>query len=112
MKETNPEKLKTWRQISYQRAKTTIKAKIRRKKQRLVRMFGGCCSKCGYSKNLAALDFHHPDDKTKASNVGLLLPGSFNKAFFEAKKCVLLCSNCHREETYPDLLNTEHLEIT
>ncbi len=66
-------------------------------KQQCVDYLGGKCSKCGYDKCLAALDFHHLDitqkDKTYVNN-----RMSFDKLKPELDKCVLLCANCHREE--------------
>jgi len=66
-------------------------------KQQCVDYLGGKCSKCGYNKCIAALDFHHLDvtqkDKTYVNN-----RMSFEKLKPELDKCVLLCANCHREE--------------
>ena len=59
---------------------------------------GGKCTRCGYSACLAALDFHHLDCDTKLYNIGQSIdrvPISLIRE--EVKKCVLLCSNCHRE---------------
>jgi transposase len=70
----------------------------RRVKQILVAEAGGACSICGYSRCAAALHFHHldPAQKTLAiSLAGVTLSIDFMRA--EAKKCVLLCSNCHAE---------------
>ena len=70
----------------------------RERKRRLVEALGGKCSKCGYSKSLAAFDFHHPNDDKEASVSELLArKGNFERALSEAKKCMLLCANCHRE---------------
>lgn len=67
-------------------------------KQKLVNMLGGRCEICGYSRSSWALEFHHYDRTTKKHNV---ISDGFTRAFSkiveEAKKCVLLCSNCHRE---------------
>jgi ribosomal protein L30E/predicted transcriptional regulator len=62
-----------------------------------------CCFKCGYSKNNSALDFHHIDPNTKKfelssfSNYTVNLP---KRVTDELDKCIVLCSNCHREEHY------------
>lgn len=54
------------------------------------------CTKCGFN-HPAALDFHHVDPKEKESNVHRLLSnGQYKKLEKELKKCVVLCSNCHR----------------
>jgi hypothetical protein len=57
---------------------------------------GGKCIKCGYNKCIKALEFHHLDPLKKdftISNDGFKL----KEAVIESKKCILICSNCHRE---------------
>ena len=56
------------------------------------------CSACGYSKCFAALDFHHrlPSEKTELIT-RILYEKVTDKRLEEIKKCVVLCSNCHRE---------------
>ena len=57
---------------------------------------GGACIKCGYNKCIKALEFHHIDPAQKdftISNDHFKL----KDAVEESKKCVLLCSNCHKE---------------
>lgn len=58
---------------------------------------GGKCQICGYGNCLEALDFHHihPEEKTFNFNKGQTKSWDVN--IEELKKCVLLCSNCHRE---------------
>ena len=36
-----------------------------KRKRELVLLKGGCCSKCGYDKNLSALEFHHKNPSEK-----------------------------------------------
>jgi DNA-binding CsgD family transcriptional regulator len=70
----------------------------RRLKQRLVQEAGGACAICGYNKCVAALHFHHLNPSTKRfalSRQGVTR--SFAEAQEEARKCLLLCSNCHAE---------------
>ena len=69
------------------------------KKQRLVSRFGGGCVLCGYSKCLAALEFHHKDPSQKKFRLSgnSVMRSKFEILVEEAKKCVLLCANCHRE---------------
>lgn len=63
----------------------------------------GCCI-CGYNSCDKALEFHHviPENKLfnlKQSRLGF----STEKILEEFYKCMLLCSNCHRElETEED----------
>lgn len=89
--------------------KVTAYTKARRLKDRLAikKEYGGCCSKCGYSKCLAALQFHHIDPKNKKFGITAALRGSRNKfsrdeIMEEVKKCILLCANCHFELHYPE----------
>jgi transposase len=74
-------------------------ARRRRKvKQILVEDAGGRCAICGYDECVGALHFHHlnPHDKSfTLSNTGVTR--SLERARDEARKCVLLCSNCHAE---------------
>lgn len=67
----------------------------RKKKQLLVEYLGGKCVRCGYNKNIAALDFHHINGKDFAISEK---DYSFEKMKKEVSKCELLCANCHREE--------------
>jgi DNA-binding CsgD family transcriptional regulator len=70
----------------------------RRVKRRLVDEAGGACLICGYDRCVAALEFHHLDPGTKSfalSREGVTR--AFSEAQAEARKCVLLCSNCHAE---------------
>ena len=72
------------------------RAKARQKKERLVKAMGGCCQNCGYDRCLQAFDFHHMNDDKEVA-VSQLMKRSFEVAMEEAKKCILLCANCHRE---------------
>lgn len=58
---------------------------------------GGKCSCCGYNKCLGALEFHHVDPLTKDPNFNLNKNRSIERQKTEIDKCILLCSNCHRE---------------
>jgi 5-methylcytosine-specific restriction endonuclease McrA len=70
----------------------------RRKKGKLVDMFGGKCVVCGYKKYSGALDFHHLNPKTKSFALSVKgLSYSWDSLVEEAKKCVLVCKNCHTE---------------
>ncbi len=68
----------------------------RRTKIKLIEHRGGKCSKCGYDKCIDALDFHHLDPKIKEFQLGGSTK-SFEKLKAESDKCILVCSNCHRE---------------
>lgn len=82
--------------------------KIRRfrTKTAAIALLGGKCSDCGYKGNPAAFEFHHERGKD------FTLGGAANRRWElvkrELKKCILLCSNCHRirhsDYTNPALL--------
>lgn len=75
------------------------------KKLDLIELFGGKCEKCGYDKNISAFDFHHinPDEKSFEIKVEMLKYKSDDLILEEALKCMLLCSNCHRELHNPHM---------
>lgn len=74
-------------------------AERRRKVKRiLVEEAGGACAQCGYDRCVAALQFHHLDRAKK--RFGLSRGGTplaLDTLRDEARKCVLLCANCHAE---------------
>jgi predicted HNH restriction endonuclease len=84
----------------YERHKEEIYRKKMEKKKKLkkeiIKMFGGKCSKCGYDKCMGALEFHHEGDKEESVS-RLIKNNSREKILKEAKKCIILCANCHRE---------------
>ena len=68
----------------------------KRKKVELVEYKGGKCEKCGYSKCVNALEFHHLDPNEKDFGISGKT-WSLERLKKEVDKCILLCSNCHRE---------------
>lgn len=67
-------------------------------KQMAVEYKGGKCERCEYSKSLNALDFHHKDRTQKDFGISKAgITRSWNKVKAELDKCILVCSNCHRE---------------
>ncbi|HEY5192654.1 MAG TPA: hypothetical protein VIJ39_02135 [Solirubrobacteraceae bacterium] len=86
----------------YYRCRRCRSAAVARRRQKvksiLVHEAGGCCRLCGYHRNMRALHFHHvnPSEKRIEINAkGIAL--SLDTLRNEAKKCVLVCSNCHAE---------------
>jgi len=76
-----------------------------RLKIRAIEYKGGKCSKCGYNKCYAALEFHHRDPKAKEYSWTQLRKFSWERVKTELDKCDLICSNCHKETHWdPDLL--------
>jgi len=68
----------------------------RRDRTKLKTAFGGKCCLCDYDKCLDALHFHHPDDN-KEKCVSHALYRGYEAGLKEAKKCQLVCANCHAE---------------
>jgi len=75
----------------------------RTRKLKLLMKSGGQCVACGYARNLAALEFHHVDPLSKSFQLDMrsLVNRNWNEVEIEARKCVLLCSNCHAEHHNP-----------
>lgn len=77
---------------------TAVSRRRRAVKRKLVDEAGGACILCGYDRWIGALQFHHLDPKTKAFQIGERgLTRSLARSRSEARKCVLLCANCHAE---------------
>jgi len=76
-----------------------------KRKLYLIDLRGSCCEKCGYNKNLSALDFHHkePGEKESQLDMRTLSNSSMKWILEEFAKCEVLCANCHREEHNPEL---------
>lgn len=80
----------------------------RKVKQRAIEYLGGVCSRCGYGKCPAALEFHHVDPAEKDVNIAAM-HRTWESIKKELDRCVLLCSNCHREVHYE--LNTPDIDV-
>ena len=68
----------------------------KRKKKALVEYKGGKCQCCGYYRCIEALEFHHLDPNIKSFTISGKSK-SFNSLKNEVDKCILVCSNCHKE---------------
>jgi transposase len=108
-------------QRGYYRCKRCRSASVSRRRRKvkevLVAEAGGACCVCGYDRNARALHFHHLDPSQKCHEInarGAAMAIELLRA--EAKKCVLLCANCHAEVeagvvVLPDpLLRLEYVE--
>ena len=70
----------------------------RKHKKTIVGEYGSKCICCGYDKFVGALQFHHLNPSEK--EFGLTHSGickSIERMREEAKKCILVCANCHAE---------------
>lgn len=77
-----------------------VKTFRQKNKERAVKYKGGKCVKCGYDKCIIALEFHHIDPKEKDFSPSSNMNKSWEKIKLELDKCILVCSNCHREIHY------------
>ncbi|MGH2922405.1 MAG: HNH endonuclease signature motif containing protein [Solirubrobacterales bacterium] len=81
--------------------KRCIGEAVTRRKQKLKRVLveeaGGCCTVCGYDRCIINLTFHHVDPKEKSFSMSMAVGKSIARFRSEAKKCVLVCANCHGE---------------
>jgi transposase/5-methylcytosine-specific restriction endonuclease McrA len=86
---------------TYRCARCRQEAVVRRRrkvKEILIQEAGGACVLCGYGDYPGALEFHHLDPSDKAFSVSATgVTRSLERARTEARKCTLLCSNCHAE---------------
>ena len=72
------------------------------RKRKAISLMGGCCYKCGYKKNMAALEFHHKNPEKKEFVWEKLRKMKWSSVIKELKKCILVCSNCHAELHSPE----------
>jgi hypothetical protein len=115
-RKNNPEKFKIQQQNYYAKSLNDIESEAYRKRQIrvennrlkikensiiLINENGGKCSICGYDKSYCALEFHHLDKQKKECGIGEI-KFNLDRAREEIKKCVLLCSNCHKALHHPD----------
>ena len=67
-------------------------------KQLAIDYKGGKCEICEYSKYNGALEFHHLEPNEKEFNIGRYGHSrSWERVKNEIDKCILVCSNCHKE---------------
>jgi len=75
-----------------------VSRRRRNVKRILVEEAGGKCLICGYDRCHRVLQFHHLDPGTKEFHLGEAgATRSLARSRAEARKCVLLCANCHGE---------------
>ena len=90
--------------VRYHRRDNITKKKLRNRRKIIInryKLLKGC-QLCGYKKHFSALEFDHTDRSSKIKAVSMLIKenNSWKMVKEEIKKCMLLCSNCHRLKTY------------
>ena len=80
-----------------EKASHLVVAFRRRVKLSLVEGFEHKCACCGLIDDATLYDFHHLIPEEKSFGIGSSSTTHSHKAYAdEAKKCVMLCANCHR----------------
>ena len=83
------------------RCKRCVGEAVTRRKQEIKRILveeaGGCCAVCGYDRCIINLVFHHVDPAQKSFSLSMHTTKALAAYREEAKKCVLVCANCHGE---------------
>lgn len=80
------------------RARNYSRIKNREAKEEAVALLGGRCQRCGYSKIIAALEFHHKNGRRKQLDFDRITPKLLRqlKETGKIKELELVCANCHR----------------
>lgn len=68
-----------------------------RTKENLLKAFRSRCCVCGYDRYQGALEFHHLNPNEKDFSFGSVSSISWERLVAEVRKCVVLCSCCHKE---------------
>ena len=77
----------------------------------LVKAFSHKCACCGLEDDYVLYDFHHIDPDTKEFGIANASTTRSRQAYAdEAKKCIMLCANCHRK-IENDLISLEDCDI-
>ena len=76
-----------------------VKEWRRNTKLKLIICMGSKCQLCDYNKSQNALEFHHVDPSMKDFSLSQVRanPKNWGTITKELRKCILLCSNCHKE---------------
>jgi hypothetical protein len=70
------------------------------------------CMDCGNKYPPYVMDFDHRPDSGKKHNIADLVKYcSVNKVLTEAKKCDIVCSNCHRIRTFKRKCKKEKISL-
>lgn len=97
--EIDPSKFKPRDRSMCKRCADKLKSQRRvDKKLKAIEYKGGMCLHCDYDTFYGALEFHHVDPSEKDYEWKELAKQPWEEIVKELDKCILLCSNCHREE--------------
>ncbi len=85
----------------YSKFKSDIRSKVRQWYLEFKKELS--CKECGNSDH-RVLEFHRPDTSDKTATVGKMVNNgcTIESIQKEIDKCITLCANCHRIETYEE----------
>lgn len=97
--------VKGMREVKIKKGNKKRKDKKGERKLKILSMLGNKCYDCGLEVSLQwpspCFDFHHLNQNDKKYLVSNLLKRDINDlTLMEVKKCIILCSNCHRKIHY------------
>lgn len=65
--------------------------------EKIFEFFGGRkCMVCSFESEHPIYDLHHHDQEGKEYHISRIIHHSWDKIESELRKCILVCSNCHR----------------
>lgn len=79
--------------------------RYQRRRAELVRIMGGACVQCAATENL---EIDHIDRSTKSFTVTSHMTYSWEAILAEARKCQLLCSDCHLTKSQAEATKEVH----
>jgi hypothetical protein len=77
----------------------TARRRTRREQINEIKLEMGGCIDCGYTENVAALDFDHREGEVKVFTIGKNASRPWKAILAEIAKCDVRCANCHRVRT-------------
>lgn len=80
-------------------------ARARRRENKIlaVARLGGCCVRCGYKENLAALEIDHLVlRRRRLPDMGASQATQLRRGSLRVEEVQLLCANCHAIKTYEE----------
>ena len=100
IKNRSPEQIKNIKEntLKYNRGKgyNAVKSARAKRRQHIIDLLGGGCSKCGYNKYIGALDFHETEKLFKPSPAAFLKSKvKFQRLLDGIHVLIPLCKNCH-----------------
>jgi hypothetical protein len=91
---------RAWNHANRPQRRTYARTRVHKLKEALIHAAGGKCECCGlpFTGCSALFDFHHRDPSQKEFSLNNRTLNAYGivRIRNEAKKCSLLCANCHR----------------